>query len=78
MKKKSFIFCRIKRKIKGGKKFSKETIGTIIISVIVLWLMWYSFYPFYVCFVNYDEGHGIVTETKEKRRRNTNNISNSK
>ena len=55
-----------KKENKGGKKFSKETIGTIIISVIVLWLMWYSFYPFYVGFVNYDEGHGIVTETKEK------------
>ena len=61
-----FYFLQDKKENKGGKKFSKETIGTIIISVIVLWLMWYSFYPFYVGFVNYDEGHGIVTETKEK------------
>lgn len=61
-----FYFLQDKKKEKGKKKFSKETIGTIIISVIVLWLMWYSFYPFYIGFVNYDEGHGIVTETKEK------------
>ena len=61
-----FYFLQDKKEEKGKKKFSKETIGTIIISVIVLWLMWYSFYPFYIGFVNYDEGHGIVTKTKEK------------
>ena len=61
-----FYFLQDKKEEKGKKKFSKETIGTIIISVIVLWLMWYSFYPFYIGFVNYDEGHDIVTETKEK------------
>lgn len=61
-----FYFLQDKKEEKGKKKFSKETIGTIIISVIVLWLMWYSFYPFYIGFVNYDEGHGIVTKAKEK------------
>lgn len=61
-----FYFLQDKKEEKGKKKFSKETVGTIIISVIVLWLMWYSFYPFYVGFVNYDEGHDIVTKTKEK------------
>lgn len=61
-----FYFLQDKKEEKGKKKFSKETIGTIIISVIVIWLMWYSFYPFYIGFVNYDEGHGIVTATKEK------------
>ena len=61
-----FYFLQDKKEEKGKKKFSKETIGTIIISVIVLWLMWYSFYPFYIGFVNYDEGHDIVTKTKEK------------
>mgnify|MGYP004533109087 FL=1 len=61
-----FYFLQDKKEEKGKKKFSKETIGTIIISALVLWLMWYSFYPFYIGFVNYDEGHDIVTETKEK------------
>ena len=61
-----FYFLQDKKVSKGEKKFSKETIGTAIISAIVLWLMWYSFYPFYIGFVNYDEGHGIVTEKPEK------------
>mgnify|MGYP004518278755 FL=1 len=61
-----FYFLQDKKEEKGKKKFSKETIGTIIISALVLWLMWYSFYPFYIGFVNYDEGHDIVTKTKEK------------
>lgn len=61
-----FYFLQDKKEEKGKKKFSKETIGTIIISALVLWLMWYSFYPFYIGFVNYDEGHDIVAETKEK------------
>lgn len=61
-----FSFLEEKKVDKKGFKLSREKIGTILISVFVLWLMWYSFYPFYIGFVNYDAGHGITDTTVEE------------
>lgn len=61
-----FSFLEEKKVDKKGFKLSREKIGTILISVFVLWLMWYSFYPFYIGFVNYDAGHGITDTIVEE------------
>lgn len=61
-----FSFLENKQNNKKGIKLSKDEIGTIIISVFVLWLMWYSLYPFYVGFKNFNAAHSDMVEVEQK------------
>lgn len=56
-----------KNKKKG--KLSKEQIGTIIISIIVLLFAYRTFKPFYIGFKYYDEGHQTTKETTNSNQK---------
>ncbi len=58
-----------KKEVKKGK-LSKEQIGTIIISILVLLFAYRTFKPFYIGFKYYNEGHPSKETTTTDNKKN--------